>query len=328
MATRARILLIVAMIVCGALSAQCYLPMIESSNGALVRWKNNATTYQICPDLSGSRFAAGDLAAIEDVMEDVFAAWTSAPNTALSISRSTAALPNPVIGNDGHNVVCFNCQDPVFTNAAGSSTDTLAVTDITYTFNSQGAYLKDADIQFNPAVTFVLPPQAGSDTAATYSLLTVATHEAGHFFGLDHSAVLRAVMYPYASTLLTTLSYDDVAVISLLYPKATADYATGAISGTISLSSDNSGVYGAHVFASSTTDNAPPSGFNIRKSAVGVLTGLDGTYTIMGLPPDTYYVTAEPLDGPVQGSNVSWYDKNSQGQPVRSLQTNFTTRWH
>jgi hypothetical protein len=177
-------------------------------------------------------------------------------------------------------------------------------------------------------VKFVLPPQAGSNSVGTYSLLTVATHEAGHFFGLDHSAILRAVMYPYASSLLTTLSYDDVAAISLLYPKAMPDYATGGISGTISIANGGDAVYGAHVFASSTTSAAAPTGFNIRKSAIGILTAPDGTYTIMGLLPDTYSVTAEPLDGPVQGSNVSWYDKNSQGQQIRSVQTNFTTRWH
>ncbi len=325
---RAKVVLIMAVIFCGALCAHSYTPTVEPSSGALVKWKNNVTTYQINPDLNGSQFSSGDLAAIEAVMQSAFAAWTSAPNTSLSISQSTAALPNPLIGQDGHNVICFNCQDAAFSNASGSSTDTLAITDMTYTITSQGAYLTDTDMQFNPAVRFVLPPAAGSLSASTYSLLTVATHEAGHFFGLDHSAILRAVMFPFVSSLLTTLSYDDVAAISLLYPKATPDYPTGAISGSISLATDGSAVYGAHVFASSMTNASLPSGFSIRKTAIGVLSQPDGTYTIMGAPPDTYGVTVEPLDGPVQGCNINWYDNNNQGQPVRSPQTDFNTRWH
>lgn len=156
-----RIALWLAAILGCAISAHSYLPMVDPSSGAVLKWTNNTTTYQISTNLSGSQFSSGDTDAIKAVISEAFLAWTSAPNTSLSISRSIAALPNPLIAADGHNVICFNCQDAAFTSASGSSTDTLAVTDIVYRVTSQGSYLYDTDMQFNPAVKFVLPPQRG-----------------------------------------------------------------------------------------------------------------------------------------------------------------------
>ncbi len=233
-------LLLAAVLGC-AMAAYAYLPMIDSSNGTTLRWANNAASYQISTGLSGSQFTAGQLSAIESTIQNAFAAWTSAPNTSVSVTWKSGTLPAPLIANDGHNVICFNCSDAAFSDANGSTTDTLAVTNISYQITSQGEFLYDTDILFNPAVRFVLPPTAGAANGSTISLQTVATHEVGHFLGLDHSAVQRAVMFPYISTLITTLSYDDVAAISSLYPKATPDYATGWLSGTISLATDGSG---------------------------------------------------------------------------------------
>ena len=318
-----RTAVLVAAVLGCAMAAYAYLPMIEISSGTPLKWANNAASYQIATALGGSYFNSGQLSAIESTIQNAFAAWTGAPNTSVSVTWKSGTLPSPLIANDGHNVICFNCSDAAFSDANGSSTDTLAVTNISYQISSQGTFLYDTDMLFNPAVHYVLPPNAGAADGSTVSLQTVATHEAGHFLGLDHSAVQRAVMFPYISTLITTLSYDDVAAISSLYPKATPDYATGSLSGTISLATDGSAVYGAHVYASSTTGNAVSGSFNIRQSPIGTLTKPDGTYSISGLPPDSYTVTAEPLDGPVQDSNITWYDTSS-----RSVQTNFNTRWH
>ena len=127
-------------------------------------------------------------------------------------------------------------------------------------------------------------------------------------------------MYPFAPDQLTTLSYDDVAGISSLYPKSTPDVATGSISGKVTL--NGSAVFGAHVFANPTTSATPLS--NVRKTPIGTLTLPDGTYTITGLPPDSYDVLAEPLDLPVSDSDVSWASEFNKS----SVQTNFTSRWH
>jgi len=259
---------------------------------------------------------------VASVMQTAFNTWLSAPNTALNVSRGADVSTTSETSSPSNvNLICFVCTDGDFSKDA----NTLAVT-ITTTSDRVGesdghggttrfvGQLIKADIVFNPSSTFTTGGTSGQD------LLTVATHEVGHFFGLDHSAVVRAVMFPAASS-ITTLGSDDVAGISQLYPKSIPDVATGSISGSIT--QNGAGVFGAHVFAESVTGNAEYP--NARNTPIGTLTRPDGTYTIQGLPPGSYVVVAEPLDGPVTNSDVSGYSKTF-GQP--SVQTNFTSRWH
>ncbi len=259
---------------------------------------------------------------VASVMQAAFNTWMSAPNTALSVSRGAdISATSETTSLSNVNLICFVCTDGDFSKDA----NTLAVT-ITTTADHVGesdghggttrfvGQLIKADIVFNPASTFTTGGTSGQD------LLTVATHEVGHFFGLDHSAVVRAVMFPAASS-LTTLGSDDVAGISQLYPKSSPEVATGSISGSVTLSS--AGVFGAHVFAESVTGNTGYT--NARNTPIGTLTRPDGTFSIQGVPAGSYIVVAEPLDGPVTNSDVSGYPK-AFGQP--SVNTNFTSRWH
>ncbi len=279
-----------------------------------VQWNLNPSAGS---NVTGSRSVA-------DVIQTSFNTWTSAPNTGLAISRgadSTVASESASPSNI--NLICFVCSDADFTKDAS----TLAVT-ISTAANSIGGsdghggttafvgQIIKADILFNPATTYTTGGTSGQD------LQVVATHEIGHFLGMDHSAIVRAIMFPSASSLLT-LSTDDVAGISALYPKGTPDVPTGSIAGTVTFNGSG-GVFGAHVYAESVTGNQPFGG-NIRKSPIGTLTRPGGTYLIQGVPADSYEVVAEPLDGPVSSSDVSGYSP-AFGQP--SLQTGFTTRWH
>jgi Matrixin len=278
-----------------------------------VTWNLNPATGK---NISGSRNVA-------DVMAQAFATWQAAPNTSLQITRGAdSSTTSQSSSASDVNLICFVCSDADFSK----DSTTLAVT-ITTTANGPGVsdghggttkfagQLIKADMVFNPSTQF------STDGTSGQNLQTVATHEAGHFFGLDHSAVVRAVMFPAASSIVQ-LSWDDVAGISMIYPKSPRDLPTGTISGTVRLGA--SGIFGAHVYAESTTGDEGYGG-NIRKSPIGALTRPDGTYTIQGLPPDSYIVTAEPLDGPVSGSDISSYPK-AFGQP--SVNTSFTTRWH
>lgn len=285
------------------------------------RWDRSAfaVTWNLNPqagsNVQGSR-------AVADVIQASFNTWKAAPNAAIPIARGA----NTTIRSaafDGVNLICFVC-----TGDFSREAETLAVT-ITTTADAPGqsnkhggvstfvGQIMDADVLFNPSTPYSTGGVGGQD------LQTVATHELGHFFGLDHSGVVRATMFPFAPAVEQTLSYDDVAGISALYPKASPDVPTAAVTGTVRL--NGSPVFGAHVFVDSETANEPFAAFGIRKSPVGTLTLPDGTYRITGVPPDSYTVVAEPLDGPVTNSDVSDYPP-AFGRGA--VQTNFTTRWH
>ncbi|HEY7098089.1 MAG TPA: matrixin family metalloprotease [Terriglobales bacterium] len=298
-----------------------FVPLITAGNADAWSLSSFPIQWNINPSIGSNITGATGVAT---VITNSFATWMSAPNTSLPVSRG----PDSTATQEGSspsdiNLICFVCNDVSFGGA-----ETLAETISTIadaageddfhggTTQFAGQIIK-ADIAFNPAVQFDTGGGTGQD------LQTVATHEIGHFFGLDHSGVARAVMFPFAPNLLVTLSYDDVAGISTLYPKSTPDVLTGSLSGTVLMS--GSGVFGAHVFTNSTTSASPFSGFSsIRKSPIGTLTFTDGTYTINAVPADTYVVIAEPLDLPVSDSDVSWASAFGQS----GVQTNFTTRWH
>jgi len=313
---------IVAAIVFFPRPAKSYLVQFTGANGSVnrARWDFSDFPVQWNFNPAAASNVSGGAAA-QDVVSAAFASWATSPNAAISISRGAdTQTSGPAF--DGVNLICFTCVTDF------SSDGTLAVT-FTTTANGAGAddqrggksrfagQILDADILFNPAVKFTTDGSGGSD------LQTVVTHEIGHFLGLDHSAVVRAMMFPFAPPLERTLSYDDVAAIASLYPKGSPDVPVGSISGRVMMN-NGSPVFGAHVFADSiTAATAYPS--TIRKTPIGTLTQPDGSYRIEGLPPDRYTVAAEPLDGPVTNGDVSTY---SPAFSRASVETNFTTRWH
>jgi len=319
LALTATALLLIAASILYVAPAYSFLPLLTSSKPD--HWSLTAFPVQwdLNPSTKGAKIT-GDRS-VADVIQASFNTWTSAPNTDLTIARGPDSNANKgSSAPSADNLICFICTDVSF-----GGDETLAIT-VTTTADSAGqsdghggtaqfaGQIIRADIAFNPGVQFDTGGGSGQD------LQTVATHEIGHFFGLDHSAITRAIMYPFAPNQLTILSYDDVAGISSLYPKSPPDVATGAISGKVTL--NGSPVFGAHVFANSTTSATPFS--NVRKTPIGTLTLPDGSYTITGLPPDSYGVLAEPLDLPVSDSDVGWASEFNKS----AVQTNFTSRWH
>jgi len=293
-------------------------------NAFPVQWNLNPTTGT---NVTGST-------SVHDVVANAFATWASAPNSAVSgmvTEGPTSSVADASAAPAGTNLICFVCNGSDQT--IFSDTSTLAVTlTTTATVAGQsnqhggtstfGGQIVQGIILFNPTNTFVT---SGTPTGSQSDLLTIATHEVGHFFGLGHSAVVAAIMFPYAAVTKTQLSYDDVAAVSLSYPSSSGQtFPAGAISGQVTLAS--APVFGAHVFAESTSNLQLFQLPSIRKSAVGTMSKPDGTYTLTGLPADNYVVYAEPLDGPVENGNIAEF-ATTYGQP-NGVQTNFTTRWH
>ncbi|PYQ48132.1 MAG: hypothetical protein DMF59_16925, partial [Acidobacteria bacterium] len=91
----------------------------------------------------------------------------------------------------------------------------------------------------------------------------------------------------------TSLDSDDVVAISSLYPKADP-MSTSAISKG-NVNGDGGGIYAAQVVA--LNDEGQP--------IASALTDQQGEFEIDGVPPGTYRLYAEPLDGPVEVRNLS-----------------------
>jgi len=300
--------------------AQSYLDLGSTSGGKFTpdKWTSLPVAVQISTTVAAGAKLVGSTH-FETVIQNSLASWKAAPN--FQSPLGTATLDTLSGAQNGVNLICFCANNPGFSNTDG----TLALTVTT----TSGTQIIGANIFFNPQPSGICFATDSSVSSCPNSgdtlqdLHTVATHEIDHVIGLDHSAVVRAVMFPFAPDKETQLSWDDAAGVAQLYPKSAPDVATGGISGTVSLS--GSGIFGAHVFANSTTGTNPFSGFpNIRKTPIGVLTDTSGVYTILGPPPDSYEVIAEPLDGPVDNTNVDWAGDFGQS----SVRTNFTTRWH
>jgi hypothetical protein len=316
-------ILVVALGVFAARPAFSWLPQFTGSSSNVDRWDFSAFPVTWSLNAATGSNVTGNRD-VHSVLAASFGTWLSAPNTALSVAEgSPSKIGSEEQSPSNVNLVCFVCTDADFTK----DNTTLAVT-ITTTSDRPGesdghggttrfaGQVIKADIIFNPNVQYSTGGGSGTD------LQTVATHEIGHFLGLDHSAVVRAIMFPFASD-LTTLGYDDVAAISTVYPSASQSFPSTTIAGRVAFS-NGQGVFGAHVFADSTTANLTIGG-NVRKTPIGTVTAPDGSYTIKGLPADIYTVSAEPLDDPVTKADINSYP-SAFGQS--SLQTNFTTRWH
>ncbi|MEW5978068.1 MAG: IPT/TIG domain-containing protein [Acidobacteriota bacterium] len=219
---------------------------------------------------NGSEFSA---------IQRAFQTWEDIPTSAIAFSyQGTTETANG--GNDGTNVISF--QDSSFSFGSGTIAVTLS------TFAPDRFF--DVDILFNPALPFATD---GSSTA--FDIQAIATHEIGHFLGLDHTAIVSAVMNPTGSRgalFPRKLTGDDILGAAVLYPESSFLSSTGRLSGKIS----NAGVdvFGAHVVVLDAQG----------RPVVSALSTLDGTYEFSGLPPGTYSLYAEPLDGPVTEASI------------------------
>ncbi len=254
-------------------------------------WINQSGSPEIA---NGSEFEA---------VKSAFQSWqnVSIANVSFLYKGTT---PVPTIGQDGLNVVTF------IDDSVPLGSETVASTFLFFSIDGTGNLaIQEADIALSPTVAF----STGGDPDK-YDIQSVLTHEVGHFLGLDHSALLSSVMTPniaIGQLDQRTLSYDDMAGLASLYPQNSAFSALGGISGSITLS--GAPMFGAHVVALDINGTLTAS----------TISNPDGTYEIDFLPPGSYHLYAEPLDGPITEQNIG----GTATSYYQGLNTNFGTTY-
>jgi len=345
---------------------------LTAASSLALRWSTALGTNPLSI-LTQNQTASARLTEIDQVISQSLAVWTGVTGTTLlpaSITPPVRTATQNACGSDGVNSICFDQADSAFTPGILAFTrvitsDALGEQVGSSPVATQLGQILDADIYLDPTdaqVTFATPAALPANPKA-YDLQSVLTHELGHVLGFSHSAVWRAMMYPYAPAPGTfngtrpsqqqpdtPLGDDDRTGLRTLYPDPTDTVDVGTISGRILPANPLSlplsppgvtGIFGAHVVA---VDQA--SGAVIAATIAGWSCAsagpaqFDGAYELDHLPINhTYIVYAEPLDGVVSPAQISpaiatlcrnpttdagW--PPLQGCVVPAANTSFTTR--
>jgi MYXO-CTERM domain-containing protein len=105
-----------------------------------------------------------------------------------------------------------------------------------------------------------------------FDLLSVITHEAGHFLGLAHATDSKATMfasYKPGTSSLRTLAADDIAGICEIYPTTKIRNVDKSVSATGTIDADPCDATPRHGFGTGCAENPAPTD-STRKSSCAV----------------------------------------------------------
>ncbi len=188
------------------------------TSGLALYWKGACVTYAINQDAAS--YIPFETAT--KIIDQAFATWATAKcadtgeRAGISLYDLGAVECAEVRYNSGspnQNLIVFRETSWPYNDAA----NTLGLT--TVTFNADNGEIYDADMEINASEHNLSisdqVPQNGFD------LLSVITHEAGHFLGLAHATSPTATMfasYRPGTINLRSLTPDDVAGLCAMYP--------------------------------------------------------------------------------------------------------------
>lgn len=187
------------------------------TSGLLLFWKGACVTYAI-----NENAAAGiPLADAARIIDQAFTTWTQSAcgngeKVGISVTDLGGVACTEVRYNSGspnQNLIVFREDVWPYNDAA----NTLGLT--TVTFNAETGEIYDADMELN--ATGKNLSISDSVPASGFDLLSVVTHEAGHFLGLAHATSSTATMfasYKPGTTTLRSLTPDDVEGLCAIYP--------------------------------------------------------------------------------------------------------------
>jgi MYXO-CTERM domain-containing protein len=142
-------------------------------------------------------------------VEGGFATWAGPTCTAWRATDAGTTTSAPST-RDGVNTISWVSGS--WPSELGDPSTVIGITTPVWTV---GAYFIDADIRFNN-VGF---RWSTTGTGGTVDAQSIATHEEGHFLGLDHTPTSSAIMYAsYTSGLKRTLVADDSNGVCAIYP--------------------------------------------------------------------------------------------------------------
>jgi MYXO-CTERM domain-containing protein len=262
---------------------------VSLQTGALPLFWGNPNVEFVVNDVADPQISdESDVTAVRQA----FQTWNNVASSQIQFNENTAAAvrANTNWRDDRLHTVLWDTNNE--SGFFGSGSGLVAITPVD--FNPSTGLILDADILFNAGGhSFSTTGEAGR-----FDIQGIATHEVGHFMGLDHTGVGAATMNPFANTAdtrLRSLAQDDIAAASAIY---SLGFAPGEITGSITRSGGT--VSGAHVVAENM----------YGEPASGCLSDANGNFRIRGLDQGQYVVYVEPLDGPVTSSNFSVQTSN------------------
>ncbi|NMB74601.1 MAG: matrixin family metalloprotease [Myxococcales bacterium] len=149
-----------------------------------------------------------------------FAHWQAVTPATIAFVEDSQTGPAGYV-YDGLNTMTFN--DPTGEVPSGAIAATLPIYD-SQTMVTNGVTFNrmvDSDIVFNDGMPFGTNAQAAACATQVFDMEGVATHEQGHFIGLDHAAQIDATMYyavDYCDASKITLEASDINGTNFIYP--------------------------------------------------------------------------------------------------------------
>ncbi|MGA8222733.1 MAG: matrixin family metalloprotease [Candidatus Acidiferrales bacterium] len=320
------------------------------------RWSTSLSPMHTTVLTVAAAGTAAQLTEIEQVISDSYSAWAGVTGTTFnatafpgliaplaSVSAANSCTNDAESNVDGLNTICFNQASMGFSsgvlaftrtitaNAAGVSVGASATSAFAgQILDTDTLFRNDGQAVFATPAALATPQGVGA-----YDLETLLAHELGHWFGLDHSGVWRALMFPFApppgqflgarptpQAPDRPLSDDDRTGIRMLYPDPNDTVDVGTITGRVlpanpfalaiipppSTGRSVTGIFGAQVVAVDADTGAviaaALAGWSCNPANPPVQ--FDGTYELDRLPVGhNYNINAEPLIGLVGPSDFS-----------------------
>lgn len=239
------------------------------NNGALipVSWPDGSFPIRYAIDRRVSQMIPNVSTLLDRAGKD----WAAVPDSNLAF-QSLGVVEGGSAGKDGRNTISI--ADDLFADQKFIA--------LTTNWYDDSGHIVEADMQIDPQAI-----------SGGYNLQQLVDHEMGHVLGLDHSAVLSSVMYPYIGTGDTiALDSDDRVAIATAYAK-TKPVAGATLEGRVY--GDDGGIFAAQVVAVNDED----------EPVATALSDKNGNFSLQGVPSGSYRIYAEPLDGPFNIQNLA-----------------------